>query len=117
MQTCYFYLGIYVPQVLSHWKVIRKDLNRYSYVELVGVTALDKMKYLEMKRFIISLIYTLTIIILYQFIDINLFTIDLPRRISSELFKGLRYDQEIDATVLMFDIEYTGLDTVKTQNR
>jgi hypothetical protein len=70
-----------------------------------------------MKRFIISLIYTLTSIILYQFIDINLFTIDLPRRISSEFFKGLRYDQEIDTTVLMFDNEYAGLDTVKIQNR
>jgi len=68
-----------------------------------------------MKRLIISTTFTLTIIALYQFIDINLFTIDFPRRTSAELFKGLRPTPEVDAQIFIFDIEYTHLDTVKTQ--
>jgi CHASE2 domain-containing sensor protein len=67
-----------------------------------------------MKRLIISTVFTLTIIILYQFIDINLFTIDLPRRVSSELFKSLRTDPGVETEILLLDIEYVHLDTVKT---
>src|SRR5690349_13034310 len=67
-----------------------------------------------MKRLIISTVFTLTIIILYQFIDINLFTIDLPRRVSSELSKNLRNDPGIETEIVLFDIEYVHLDTVKT---
>ena len=66
-----------------------------------------------MKRLIISTAFTLTIIILYQFIDINLFTIDLPRRVSSELFKNLRYSPEVETEIVLLDIEYVHLDTVK----
>jgi CHASE2 domain-containing sensor protein len=68
-----------------------------------------------MKRLITSTIFTLTIIILYQFIDINLFTIDLPRRVKSQLFKRLRTDPEIDPTILIVDIEYMPLEKVKTK--
>lgn len=67
-----------------------------------------------MKRLFISTIFTLAIIILYQFIDINLFAIDFPRRISSELFKSLRPDQPVETEVILLDIEYVHLDTVKT---
>lgn len=67
-----------------------------------------------MKRFIISTAFTLTIIILYQIIDINLFTIDLPRRVSSELFKSLRNDPGVEMEIVLLDIEYVHLDTVKT---
>jgi CHASE2 domain-containing sensor protein len=67
-----------------------------------------------MKRLIISTTFTLTIIILYQFVDINLFTIDLPRRVSSELFKSLRADPSVETEIVLFDIEYVHLDTVKT---
>lgn len=67
-----------------------------------------------MKRLIISTAFTLTIIILYQFIDINLFTIDLPRRVSSELFKSLRNDPGVEMDIVLLDIEYVHLDTVKT---
>lgn len=67
-----------------------------------------------MKRLIISTTFTLTIIILYQFIDINLFTIDLPRRVSSELFKNLRNDPGIETEIVLLDIDYVHLDTVKT---
>jgi hypothetical protein len=67
-----------------------------------------------MKRLIISTIFTLTIIVLYQFIDINLFTIDLPRRVSSEIFKSLRDDPGVEAEIVLLDIEYVHLDTVKT---
>ena len=66
-----------------------------------------------MKRFIISTVFTLTIIILYQFIDINLFTIDLPRRVSSEVFKSLRNDPGVETEIVLLDIEYVHLDTVK----
>src|SRR5277367_3507023 len=68
-----------------------------------------------MKRLIASTIFTLTIIILYKFIDINLFTIDLPRRIKSQLFKSLRTDPEIDPTIVIVDIEYMELEKVKTK--
>jgi len=68
-----------------------------------------------MKRFITTAVFTIAIVILYQFIDINLFTIDLPRRVSSELFKSLRYDPELDTNVVIFDIEYIDLDTIKTK--
>lgn len=68
-----------------------------------------------MKRLIITTAFTLTVILLYQFIDVNLFTIDLPRRVSSELFKNLRNNPEIDEQVLILDIGYTHLDTVKIQ--
>lgn len=67
-----------------------------------------------MKRLIISTIFTLTIIVLYQFIDINLFTIDFPRRVSSELFKSLRGDPGVETEIVLLDIEYVHLDTVKT---
>lgn len=67
-----------------------------------------------MKRLIISTIFTLTIIVLYQFIDINLFTIDFPRRVSSELFKSLRDDPGVETEIVLLDIEYVHLDTVKT---
>src|SRR5215218_8762856 len=67
-----------------------------------------------MKRLIISTAFTLTIIILYQFIDINLFTIDLPRRVNSELFKSLRTDPGVETEIVLLDIEYVHLDTVKT---
>jgi len=67
-----------------------------------------------MKRLIISTVFTLTIIILYQFIDINLFTIDFPRRVSSELFKNLRDDPGVETEIVLVDIEYVHLDTVKT---
>ncbi len=67
-----------------------------------------------MKRLIISTTFTLTIIILYQFIDINLFTIDLPRRVSSELFKSLRADLGVETEIVLLDIGYVHLDTVKT---
>jgi len=67
-----------------------------------------------MKRFIISTVFTLTIIILYQFIDINLFAIDLPRRVCSELFKSLRNDPGVETEIILLDIEYVHLDTVKT---
>lgn len=67
-----------------------------------------------MKRLIISATFTLAIIILYQFIDINLFTIDFPRRVSSELFKSLRTDPGVETETLLLDIEYVHLDTVKT---
>lgn len=67
-----------------------------------------------MKRLIISTIFTLTIIVLYQFIDINLFTIDFPRRVSSELFKNLRDDPGVETEIVLLDIEYVHLDTVKT---
>jgi len=59
-------------------------------------------------------IFTLTIIALYQFIDINLFTIDLPRRVYSELFKSLRDDPGVETEIVLLDIEYVHLDTVKT---
>ncbi|SKC43898.1 CHASE2 domain-containing protein [Ohtaekwangia koreensis] len=67
-----------------------------------------------MKRLIISTAFTLTIIILYQFIDINLFAIDLPRRVSAELFKSLRTDPGVETEIVLLDIEYIDLDTVKT---
>ena len=67
-----------------------------------------------MKRLIITTIFTLTIIVLYQFIDINLFTVDLPRRVSSELFKSLRDDPGVETEIVLLDIEYVHLDTVKT---
>jgi hypothetical protein len=67
-----------------------------------------------MKRLTISAAFTLTIIVLYQFIDINLFTIDLPRRVSSELFKSLRDDPGVETEIVLLDIEYVHLDTVKT---
>jgi hypothetical protein len=67
-----------------------------------------------MKRLIISAVFTMVIIVLYQIIDINLFTIDLPRRVSSELFKSLRTDPEVEMEIILFDIEYVHLDTVKT---
>lgn len=67
-----------------------------------------------MKPLIISTIFSLTIIILYQFIDINLFTIDLPRRVSSELFKSLSADPGVETEIVLLDIEYVHLDTVKT---
>lgn len=67
-----------------------------------------------MKRLTISTIFTLTIIVLYQFIDINLFTIDFPRRVSSELFKSLRDDPGVETEIVLLDIEYVHLDTVKT---
>ena len=67
-----------------------------------------------MKRLIILSIFTLTIIALYQFIDINLFTIDLPRRVNSELFKSLRDDPGVETEIVLLDIEYVHLDTVKT---
>lgn len=67
-----------------------------------------------MKRLIISTAFTLTIIILYQFIDINLFTIDLPRRVSSEVFKSLRNDPGVEMDIVLLDIDYVHLDTVKT---
>ena len=67
-----------------------------------------------MKRLIITTIFTLTIIVLYQFIDINLFTIDLPRRVSSELFKSLRDDPGVETEIVLLDIEHVHLDTVKT---
>lgn len=67
-----------------------------------------------MRRLIISTIFTLTIIVLYQFIDINLFAIDLPRRVSSELFKSLRDDPGVETEIVLLDIEYVHLDTVKT---
>lgn len=65
------------------------------------------------KRLIISTIFTLIIIVLYQFIDINLFTIDFPRRVSSELFKSLRNDPGFETEIVLLDIEYVHLDTVK----
>ena len=65
------------------------------------------------KRLIISTVFTLAIVILYQFIDINLFTIDLPRRVTSELFKNLRDDPGVETEIVILDIEYTHLDTVK----
>ena len=67
-----------------------------------------------MKRLFISTAFTLTIVILYQFIDINLFTIDLPRRVSSEVFKSLRNDPAVETEIVLLDIEYVHLDTVKT---
>jgi CHASE2 domain-containing sensor protein len=67
-----------------------------------------------MKRLVISTAFTLTIIILYQFIDINLFTIDLPRRVSSALFNNLRYSPEVETEIVVLDIGYVHLDTVKT---
>jgi hypothetical protein len=67
-----------------------------------------------MKRFIISAVFTIVIIVLYQVMDINLFTIDLPRRVSSELFKSLRTDPEMETEIILLDIEYVHLDTVKT---
>jgi len=69
---------------------------------------------LRTKRLIISTVFTLTIVILYQFIDINLFTIDLPRRVSSELFKSLRNDPGVETEVVILDIEDLQLDTVKS---
>lgn len=67
-----------------------------------------------MKRLIISTTFTLAIICLYQFIDINLFAIDLPRRVSSELFKSLRDNPGVETEIVLLDIEYVHLDTVKT---
>jgi hypothetical protein len=67
------------------------------------------------KRFITSIIYNLTVLILYQFIDINLFTIDFPRRVRSELFKSLRNDPSFESEIIIFDIGYADLDTVKAQ--
>jgi hypothetical protein len=67
-----------------------------------------------MKRLIISAAFTLAIVTLYQFIDINLFTIDLPRRVSNELFRSLRADPGVDTEIVLFDIGYVHLDTVKT---
>jgi hypothetical protein len=67
-----------------------------------------------MKRFIISTVFTLLIILLYQFIDINLFTIDLPRRVSSEVFKSLRNDPGVEMEIVLLDIDYLHLDTVKS---
>lgn len=67
-----------------------------------------------MKPLIISAIFSLIIIILYQFIDINLFTIDFPRRVNSELFKSLRTDPGVETEIVLLDIEYAHLDTVKT---
>lgn len=69
---------------------------------------------MEKKRLIISTAFTLTVIILYQLIDINLFTIDLPRRVSSELFKSLRNAPGVETEIIILDIEYVHLDTVKT---
>lgn len=66
-----------------------------------------------MRRLIIATVFTLTIILLYQFIDINLFTIDLPRRVSSQLFKSLRTEPEVETEIVLLDIEYVPLDTVK----
>ena len=66
------------------------------------------------KRLIISTVFTLIIVILYQFIDINLFTIDLPRRVSSELFRSLRNDPGVESEIVILDIEYVQLDTVKS---
>jgi hypothetical protein len=67
-----------------------------------------------MKRLIITTIFTLTIIALYQFIGINLFTVDLFRRVSSELFKSLRDDPGVETEIVLLDIEYVHVDTVKT---
>jgi hypothetical protein len=66
-----------------------------------------------MKRLIISTAFTLTIILLYQIIDINLFTIDLPRRVCSEVFKSLRNDPGVEMEIVLLDIDYVHLDTVK----
>jgi len=68
-----------------------------------------------MRRLITSTIFTLAIVALYQFIDINLFTIDLPRRVRCELFKSLRYDPEVDPSILILDIEYIKLEEVKAK--
>ena len=68
-----------------------------------------------MKRIVTSTIFTLTILALYQFVDLNLFTIDFPRRVRCKLFKSLRNYPWIDPGIVIVDIEYTHLDTVKTK--
>ena len=66
-----------------------------------------------MKRVTITTVFTLTIVILYQLIDINLFTIDFPRRVSSKLFKFFRADPSVETEIIIFDIGTVHLDTVK----
>jgi hypothetical protein len=55
------------------------------------------------------------VLVLYQFIDINLFTIDFQRSVRNELFKYLRDDPDVDTSVLVIDIEYIELEEVKTK--
>ncbi len=65
------------------------------------------------RRFIITITFTAIVFVLYQFVDINLFTVDLPRRVSSELFKSLREDPSVETDVVIFDIDDIPLDSLK----
>jgi hypothetical protein len=66
-----------------------------------------------MKRLVTSIIFTLLTIALYHFVDLNLFAIDLPRIVNSELFKSLRTDPEVDTEVIIFDAENMSADDLE----
>ncbi|MEQ8477916.1 MAG: CHASE2 domain-containing protein [Fulvivirga sp.] len=53
------------------------------------------------------------IIMVYQFIDINLFKIYPPRSVNSDLFKVFRNDLGFELEIVLLDIKDTHLDSVK----
>lgn len=67
-----------------------------------------------MNRFSVTIAFTLTIVAIYQFIDLNFFTIDLPRRVSSELFKDLRIEPVSETEIVLFDTDNTGADSLRS---
>lgn len=65
-----------------------------------------------MKRLVISIVFTLIILISYQFFENVFFSIDLHQKTSNELFRNLRYDPIFETEVVLIDIEYSDLDSV-----
>jgi len=57
-----------------------------------------------MRRYIITALFTFGIILLYQLIDINLFTIDFPRRVTNSLFSTFYNDPPADTEVIICNI-------------
>lgn len=56
-----------------------------------------------MRRILAALLFSISIIALYQFININLFAIDFNKRVSNSLMRSLRHDPTFDPEVVLFN--------------
>ena len=61
----------------------------------------ESSKTVQMKRYIITTLFSIGIILLYQLVNVNLFTIDFHKRVSNSLFKSLGLNIPVDTTVVI----------------
>lgn len=66
-----------------------------------------------MKKYIITIAFSIVIILIYQVIDVNLFSFDLNKKINNSLFKRFGETIEVDESILLCNSGTLSLEEIK----